>query len=100
MNNPFAKIGNVPFDLSVLQTLFPDKKHITDKALCDLITFTPKLSFRFMSDIRLWLEEDMRFDMDALSKYDGPLLEEIAQESHKQQIINTLIKFMKHEKYI
>ncbi|MBR5068785.1 MAG: hypothetical protein IKX25_05235 [Bacteroidales bacterium] len=213
MNNPFAKIGNVPFDLSVLQTLFPDNKHITDKArslesagsiirlknglyvadteetgqplslelianhlygpsyvsrhtalryyglipehvyliqsvttkqsrrftnstgvydyqhcsasyfplgirieqisdrvsflmatpekaLCDLIAFSPKLSFRFMSDIHLWLEEDMRFDMDALSKFEGPLLEEIAQESRKRQSINTLIKFLKHEKYI
>ena len=213
MNNPFAKIGNVPFDLSVLQTLFPDNKHITDKArslesagsiirlknglyvadteetgqplilelianhlygpsyvsrhtalryyglipehvyliqsvttkqsrrftnstgvydyqhcsasyfplgirieqisdrvsflmatpekaLCDLIAFSPKLSFRFMSDIHLWLEEDMRFDMDALSKFKGPLLEEIAQESRKRQSINTLIKFLKHEKYI
>lgn len=27
------KIGAVPFDLSVLQSLFPDCKHITDKAL-------------------------------------------------------------------
>lgn len=27
------KIGSVPFDLSVLQSLFPDCKHITDKAL-------------------------------------------------------------------
>ena len=71
-----------------------------EKALCDLITFTPKLSFRFMSDIRLWLEEDIRFDMDALSKFDCTLLEEIAQESRKQQSINTLIKFLKHEKYI
>ena len=32
MNNPFVNIGNVPFDLSVLQTVFPDNKHITDKA--------------------------------------------------------------------
>ena len=213
MNNPFVNIGNVPFDLSVLQTMFPDNKHITDKArslesagriirlknglyvvnaeesgqplclelianhlygpsyvsrhtalryyglipehvyliqsvttkqsrrftnptgvydfqhcsasyfplgirieqvsdkvsflmatpekaLCDLITFTPKLSFRFMSDIRLWLEEDIRFDMDTLSKFDNSLLEEIAQESRKRQSINTLIKFLKHEKYI
>ena len=27
------QIGSVPFDLSVLQSFFPDCKHITDKAL-------------------------------------------------------------------
>ena len=53
-----------------------------------------------MSDVRLWLEEDIRFDMDVLSKFDSTLLEEIAKESRKQQSINTLIKFLKHEKYI
>jgi hypothetical protein len=71
-----------------------------EKALCDLIAYTPKLSLRFMSDVRLWLEEDIRFDMDVLSKFDSTLLEEIAKESRKQQSINTLIKFLKHEKYI
>ena len=204
MNNPFANIGNVPFDLSVLQSVFPDNKHITDKArslesagriirlknglyvvnaeesgqplclelianhlygpsyvsrhtalryyglipehvyliqsvttkqsrrftnstgvydyqhcsasyfplgirieqisdrvsflmatpekaLCDLIAFSPKLSFRFMSDIHLWLEEDMRFDMDALHQMNIPLLQAIANVSPKQTIIQNLI---------
>jgi len=29
---PFANIGNVPFDIGVLSTIFPDHKHINEKA--------------------------------------------------------------------
>jgi len=30
---PFANIGNVPFDIQVLSSIFPDCRHITEKAI-------------------------------------------------------------------
>lgn len=36
-----------------------------EKALCDLILFTQKLRPRFIKDLRVWLEEDLRLEMDA-----------------------------------
>lgn len=29
---PFANIGNVPFDVNVLSSIFPSNKHINEKA--------------------------------------------------------------------
>ena len=71
-----------------------------EKALCDLINYSKGVNLRFMKDIALYLEEDIRFDMDALSEFDMDILENCAINSRKSQNINTLIKYMKHERYI
>lgn len=71
-----------------------------EKALCDLINYSKGVNLRFMKDIALYLEEDIRFDMDALSEFDMDILENCAIYSRKSQNINTLIKYMKHERYI
>ena len=71
-----------------------------EKALCDLIAFTPKLQFRSMVDIGGWLEQDIRFDMDELATFDEELLQLIAEHSRKRNSINTLISFLRHEKLI
>lgn len=71
-----------------------------EKALCDLINYSKGVNLRFMKDIALYLEEDIRFDMDALSEFDMDILENCAIYSRKGQNINTLIKYMKHERYI
>lgn len=68
-----------------------------EKALCDVINYSKNLNLRFMKDVRIYLEEDIRFDIDYLKKMDVNLIREIAKYSRKQQSINTLIKFMCHE---
>ena len=71
-----------------------------EKALCDLINYSKGVNLRFMKDIALYLEEDIRFDMDTLSEFDMDILENCAIYSRKSQNINTLIKYIKHERYI
>ena len=71
-----------------------------EKALCDLINYSKGVNLRFMKDIALYLEEDIRFDMDALSDFDLSILENCAAHSRKRQNINTLIKYIKHERHI
>ena len=71
-----------------------------EKALCDLIAFTPRLQFRSMLDIGGWLEQDIRFDMDELATFDEELLQQIAEHSRKRNSIITLISFLRHEKLI
>ena len=53
-----------------------------------------------MKDVAQYLEEDIRFDMDTLSEFDMDILENCAIYSRKSQNINTLIKYIKHERYI
>lgn len=67
-----------------------------EKALCDLINCTKGLELRYMKDAALYLEEDIRFYMEALPSFDISIIESCAANSRKPQSINTLIKYIKH----
>lgn len=71
-----------------------------EKALCDLINYSKGVNLRFMKDVAIYLEEDIRFDMDTLSEFNLSILENCAAYSRKSQNINTLIKYIKHERHI
>ena len=71
-----------------------------EKALCDVINFSKCLNLRFMKDVETYLEEDIRFDTDALENFDIELLERCAIASRKQSSINTLIKYIKHVRHL
>lgn len=63
---------------------------IPEKALVDTILFTTKVPNSLVG-LEQFLEEDMRFDMDALRDMNIPLLQAIAEVSHKRTIIQNLI---------
>jgi len=71
-----------------------------EKALCDLIIFTPNLSLRYSDEIRAWLEEDLRFDMDSLYRFNTDIMRSCASLGKKKQIINNIIKLIEHERAI
>ena len=68
-----------------------------EKALCDLMATTPRLSLRYKKEMQHYLEEDIRFDMDELSNFNIPLLQDIALVSPKPVAVRTLINFLTHE---
>lgn len=65
-----------------------------EKALCDLIANIPRLNLRFRKEITVWLEEDIRFDTDALTEFDIDVLKEYAKVGKKKNMINQLIKLI------
>jgi len=71
-----------------------------EKALCDLVNYSKGVNLRFMKDVAIYLEEDIRFDMDALSGFDIGIIEDCAAYSRKGQNIKTLIKYIRHERHI
>jgi len=71
-----------------------------EKALCDLMVYTPNLNLRFQTSIHEYLEEDIRFDMDELQSLNPDIIEECAKASHKKTMLNQLIKYIKHERNI
>lgn len=71
-----------------------------EKALCDLMVFTPNLNLRFQTSMRDYLEEDIRFDMDALLNFDLDIIKECAEVSRKKTMLNQLIKFIENERNI
>ena len=65
-----------------------------EKALCDYIITTPRLPLRFLKDTYVFLEEDMRMDMDAFMSLDVAIFRECAAVSKKPSAINNLIKIL------
>ncbi len=65
-----------------------------EKALCDLIAYTPKLRIRSMKSLEMYLEEDLRFDMDEFHKMKVSVFEQCAEVSKKKTEINHIIKLL------
>ncbi len=65
-----------------------------EKALCDLIINTPNLNLRFQKDILTYLDEDLRFDMDALYQMDKSIFEQCIKVGKKKATIMNLLKLL------
>ena len=65
-----------------------------EKALCDYIISTPRLPLRFLKDTYVFLEEDLRLDMDDFMEMNVDIFKQCAAVSKKQQAINNLIKIL------
>ena len=67
-----------------------------EKALCDTMVyydrFVPNQSLVRLEE---YLEEDMRFDTDALKDFDISIIESCAQMGKKENILNNLVKLIK-----
>jgi len=66
-----------------------------EKALCDLIIFTPKLRLRSIKSLQTYMEEDIRLDMDEFYKMNPGIFEQCANISKKKTAINNIIKLLK-----
>lgn len=65
-----------------------------EKALCDLICMTSHLNLRYMRETMAYLEEDLRFDMDAFWGMDKSIFEQCVQVGAKRTMIGNLIKLI------
>ena len=66
-----------------------------EKALCDLILHTPNLNLRFQKNILPYLEEDLRFDMDAFYQMDCRIFEQCALVGKKKATLKNILKIIK-----
>lgn len=65
-----------------------------EKALCDTIIHTSGLNLRSQRDAITYLEEDLRFDTDALKSLDVSILQECAVCGVKSNSIQQIIKLI------
>lgn len=65
-----------------------------EKALCDLISYTPEVRPRFIKAMLLYLEEDIRLDMEAFYKMDVDIFRECAESGKKKNDLNNIIKIL------
>lgn len=66
-----------------------------EKALCDLIAYTPKLRLRSVKSLQTFLEEDLRFNMVELRNMKISIFEQCAEKSKKKTDVYNLVKLMK-----
>lgn len=66
-----------------------------EKALCDLIAYTPSLLLRYRKEAIAYLEEDIRLDMEAFFKFNSEIFEQyIAASGKKSTSISTILKLL------
>ena len=65
-----------------------------EKALCDTIVTAIGVNLRSQKDVMTYLEDDLRFDMDALKSMDIRILQECAACGVKSSSIQQIIKFI------
>ena len=66
-----------------------------EKALCDLIANSSKVNLRYMKDVEIYLEQDIRMDMDEFYKMDAAVFEDYIKVGKKADSILTLLKFLR-----
>ncbi len=64
------------------------------KALCDIIWQCNSLKINTANDIALYLEEDLRFDLDRIYELDKSIIEKCAKIGKKKYILQLLLDFV------
>lgn len=66
-----------------------------EKALCDMIANSPKVNLRYLKDVEIYLEEDIRMDIEDFRNMDVTIFERYAQAGKKAKSVTTLIKYLR-----
>lgn len=66
-----------------------------EKALCDLVSISPQVNLRYLTDAQRYLEEDIRLDMEAFLKMNPAIFEEYTCVGKKKTSIQTLLKLLR-----
>lgn len=65
-----------------------------EKALCDTILSDNYVPEQSLIRLAKYLEEDLRFDIDALKDFDTSIIEACANAGRKTAILNNLLKLI------
>lgn len=66
-----------------------------EKALCDLVANSPGVNLRYPKDAAIYLEEDIRLDLNDFRQMNPAILEAYAKVGKKADSIRTLLKLLK-----
>ena len=66
-----------------------------EKALCDMIANSPKVNLRYLKDVEIYLEEDIRMDIEDFRNMDVTIFEQYAHAGKKAKSVATLIKYLR-----
>ncbi|HOG19210.1 MAG TPA: hypothetical protein PKW37_02040 [Salinivirgaceae bacterium] len=102
-NNQFGQFNYIfcpedYYSIGILQVVRDDYAFLIaspEKALCDLILYTPKLQLRSIRSLQTFLDEDIRLDIDGFYKMEVSIFEECVKVGRKKTEIANIIKLLK-----
>lgn len=65
-----------------------------EKALCDMITATPRLRLQSVKALKTYLEDDLRFEMSALENMDADIVRGCSETGKKKDMLKLLLKLL------
>lgn len=65
-----------------------------EKALCDLVANSPQVELRYIKDAEIYLQEDIRMDLDDFRRMDAKIFEEYIEVGKKAGSVRTLLKLL------
>ena len=65
-----------------------------EKALCDLIANSTKVNLRYLKDAEIYLEEDIRMELEDFRQMDRRVFEEYIKAGKKASSIRTLLRLL------
>ena len=65
-----------------------------EKALCDMISATPRLRIQSEKALKTYLEDDLRFEISALDNMDSDIIRECSETGKKKEILKLLLKLL------
>lgn len=66
-----------------------------EKALCDLIANSSQVNLRYIKDAEIYLQKDIRMELEELKRMNSQIFEEYAEVGKKAESIRTLLKLIK-----
>lgn len=80
---------------SIIKTGYAFVIATPEKALCDLVTNSSGVNLRYPKDAAIYLEEDIRMELNDFRQMDSAVLEAYAKVGKKADSIRTLLKLLK-----
>ena len=65
-----------------------------EKALCDMITTTRRLRIQSEKALKIYLEDDLRFEMSALENMDSAIIRECSETGKKKEMLKLLLNLL------
>lgn len=65
-----------------------------EKALCDMITTTPRLRIQSEKALKTYLEDDLRFEMSSLEEMNPEIIKKCIETGKKKEILKLLLKLI------
>ena len=98
----FVKMPSTYFPIGVRQEIVNNQYAFLiaspEKALCDLILYTNNLRLQSVRAMSEYLEDDLRFEMSALTSFNVRIVEECVEYGRKKTELSRLLKLLSNEK--